>query len=506
MTTTILRRGYLRILLIVAAVAIVGVLHLDTVRVLVGMWGEEHHTQSYLIPPIFLYLLWDHRRELGEAPEGRGWTGVLAALSLTVLWIVAQAVAIQLVAFVAVVLMATALTIAMVGWPAYRTAWFPLAFLLASVPAGSEALPALMQFTANISEFLLRLSGVPFHRERMYFELPGGSFEVAEVCAGLRYLSAAVTVGLLFCYLSFRSPWRWLVFMGATVVAFILANGLRAFITMWVSSETRFQDFTGPAHVWMGRALFFGTILAMFWAGRRFGDLPPHPSAAAVAAPTSRIEPGRAHTVAAVVLSILFIAAGPWIQAHRTQASSAGAPAMFLPAITACAGPTSWQPAWTPGFKGADQAAQGAYDCDGREINVFVATYLWQEQGKELVSEMNRVLPPGLDKIAARGVASFTGVDGATVPVNTRELMRDDQVLIVWYWYSAGMAAERSGFKVKLREAVDALLLRTTPASIYVVVAAGDEGDRAALHDALANASREVWEDARRRGTIHEQR
>lgn len=481
-------------LLVLLAIAIVCIVHADTVARMVGMWDEEHHTQSYLVPPIFLFLLWSARRELAAAPSGSGWLGVALAVALTLAWVVAEAVALQIGVFVSVVLLVSALSLAFIGWPAYRVIWFPLAFWLASVPAGSEFIPQLMNFTADISESLLKLTGVPFYRHGKLFELPNGRFEVAEVCAGLRYISAAVTLALLYCYFTFRSPWRWLTFVAVTVVVFIFANGLRATVTMWVSSETSWRDFTGPGHVWFGRALFLLAILGLFWLGQHFSDLPPRRTGPADGNPASTTDTSR--TVVSWLSAIAALAVvvfGPMVYGSRAPAGHDSSAALAMPAVDGCSGPGDWPAEWAPSFSRPDVVAKVGYDCNGIAVGAYLATYLTQEQGKELVSEGNRILPPGTAQIAESSATSFDALQGGSVRVNALDFSSAGNAGVSWSWYSIGSTAEHSGLRLKLREAFDAVLMRSSPASVYVVVAFGPDRPAAELRPALQQVSQALW-------------
>lgn len=65
--------------------------------------------------------------------------------------------------------------------------------------------------------------------EGLYLSIPAGHFEVAEACSGLRYLMASVALGVLYAYLTYRSPWRRLAFVVLSMVMPIVANGIRAY-------------------------------------------------------------------------------------------------------------------------------------------------------------------------------------------------------------------------------------------------------------------------------------
>jgi hypothetical protein len=51
----------------------------------------------------------------------------------------------------------------------------PLSFLLFAVPFGVEALPVLMNWTADATVLALRYTGVPVFQEGRNFVIPAGS-------------------------------------------------------------------------------------------------------------------------------------------------------------------------------------------------------------------------------------------------------------------------------------------------------------------------------------------
>ena len=86
---------------------------------------------------------------------------------------------------------------AILGNQAVSALAFPLFFLLFAVPFGEFLLPALMEQTADVLIFALRLTGIPVYREGQFFTLPSGSWSVVEACSGLRSLTALISLGVL---------------------------------------------------------------------------------------------------------------------------------------------------------------------------------------------------------------------------------------------------------------------------------------------------------------------
>ena len=59
-------------------------------------------------------------------------------------------------------------------------------------------------------------------------EIPEGPFEIAEACAGLRFLIASIVFGCFFAVVMYRSYWRRTLFISMSIFVPIFANGLRA--------------------------------------------------------------------------------------------------------------------------------------------------------------------------------------------------------------------------------------------------------------------------------------
>src|SRR3546814_524737 len=105
----------------------------------------------------------------------------------------------------------------------------PICFLFFAVPMGEEVIPLLQTITAEIAVFLLRTTGVPTFHSGLLIEIPSGSFVVADVCSGARFLITTLVLGTLVANFFFVSWRRRILFMLLCLVVPILANGLRAY-------------------------------------------------------------------------------------------------------------------------------------------------------------------------------------------------------------------------------------------------------------------------------------
>ena len=82
----------------------------------------------------------------------------------------------------------------------------------------AEVIAPLQEVTADVSVWMLKMTGIAVYREGLFIELPNGLFEVAEACAGVRFLIANIFVAAIFAYLSFDSATKSLAFMALAVL------------------------------------------------------------------------------------------------------------------------------------------------------------------------------------------------------------------------------------------------------------------------------------------------
>jgi len=254
--------------------AAVVLLYLDSFASLAGMWSDSEYQHGAIVWPISAFLLWRLRPFL-ESVELEVWPkGVPLLLWLVGVWLAAKQFDVRLLEHVAVVLMVPAAVAVYLGPALLKRAAFPLFFLLASVPIGEELVPYLMVFTADLSSALLRLFGVPVFRDGQFLSLPGGEFEIADVCSGLRYLAAGTVLAVLYAYVTFAGARKRIAFVGFVMVVLVVANSVRAFLVMAIASATKLRWMAGQDHVYFGWILFAATIALVLMVGARFADRP----------------------------------------------------------------------------------------------------------------------------------------------------------------------------------------------------------------------------------------
>jgi exosortase len=201
-----------------------------------------------------------------------------------------------------------ALALGVLGLRVCRAFAAPLLYLVFLVPFGGFAVPMLQALTARMIEWGLLLLEIPHHMDGLLIETRAGFFHVAEACAGLRFIVAALAFGALYAFTMYRSPGRRIAVMALALLVPIIANGLRALGIVVLAEHLGSAEAAAADHVIYGWGFFSVIILLLIAAGLPFRqDGTPDP----VAVPTREAAP-RAAARAAALLAVLGIAAaGP---------------------------------------------------------------------------------------------------------------------------------------------------------------------------------------------------
>ena len=410
----------------------------QTVASIGGTWlRSETYAHGFLILPVSGYLVWRRRAALAHLTPRVQWLGLTAVVGLTLLWLAGEAAEVLFLRQVAVVAMIPATAWALLGDRVVRALAFPLAYLVFAVPWGQSLVPYLQDFTAAFSVWLLNLTGIPVFWEGRLISIPTGDFEVAEACSGIRYVIASLAVGCIYAYLSYRSAWKRLAFLGAALLVPVLANGLRAYGIILLAYLSDMRLATGVDHILYGWVFFGVVMLLLFWIGSFWSEDAEPPA-------EPKVRTGERGGVApfallgAAVLAVGLGAGGPvaagWTDRLRPEVSTR---VELPPAGESWRGPSMASPVWDPGFAGADVTRHRIYRRNGatRGVHLLVVHYRRERQGAELINDQNRLYGSEWRRVA--GEVRSPGV-GHLSAIRELRLASGRENRLIWSWYDIG--------------------------------------------------------------------
>ncbi|WP_296900236.1 exosortase A [Thiohalocapsa sp.] len=332
------------VLVLLVAVSLVTVSFHHTAWSIVSIWERsETYAHGYLIIPISLWLVWEKRTGLSQlAPQPTPWP-LLLFMPLGFGWLLGNLVDTLVVQQFAYVGLLVVSIWAVLGHRVTRYLLFPILFLFFGVPVGEGLVYPMMNFTADFTVGMLKLTGIPVYREGTFFTIPSGQWSVVEACSGMRYLIASVTLGVLFAYLTYTLWWKRLLFVVFSIFVPIIANGFRAYMIVMIGHLSDMKLAVGVDHLIYGW-VFFGIIITiMFLVGSIWRD----PAAALPQPAPSRVQPidrrGALRLLSVMAVAALFWPVAAWaLSDHGGKVAPVEVQAPRAPGWTLMPGADLW--------------------------------------------------------------------------------------------------------------------------------------------------------------------
>jgi exosortase A len=378
-------RGHLIALAVVA-----GAMLLLFVRDVADMTGIWWHASTYghclFIPFLIGWLVKQRLPGLRQLEPTAWWPGLawLGAGSFT--WLVGDAAGVALFRQGGVIVMMQGAVIALLGPKVARALTFPLFYAFFMVPFGEELVPTLQLLTARLATWMLGVAQVPAHLDGIFISIPTGYFEVAEACSGAKFLIAMTAYGVLVCNVCFRTWPRRITFMAGALTLSVLANGVRAFATIYVAHLTTVDSAVGFDHVVYGW-VFFGIIMTVVMAiAWPFFDRKPGDAWFEPGTLRGKVRGGGLLAYVAPAALALALLGPLWGVVMRSRVAPIPATLVLpdVPGWTKVADRQAFP--WKPRFDGADHLALARYgDGSGHVVDLAIAVFDRQEEKRELV-------------------------------------------------------------------------------------------------------------------------
>ncbi|MGE3783389.1 MAG: exosortase A, partial [Alphaproteobacteria bacterium] len=442
---------------IAVACAAFGIAFQYEIAAAVRVWDDSTaYNHCYLVLPLVGVLLWMRRDVLAQLRPEPSWWALALLPPASALWLAAALLDVHEAAQLSVVLLFEILLLAVLGWQVFRALLAPLLFLFFLVPFGAFLVPLLQTYTTAFTVFGLQLLGIPVFADGFIIQIPAGTFEVAEACAGLRFLIASIVFGCFFAVVVYRSPWRRAAFIALSIVLPIVANGFRALGLVVLGHILGDAASAMADHIIYGWLFFTIVMLLLIAIGIGFKEdaRPSLPRTMPItAAPSTRLG-----SVTAV--GLLLALTGPAYLYWVERASAAPIAAAKLLTVLPQDGAWKREPFiggdWAPKVDGAEQTTIADYRNGRESVTEIVALYPVPERGNPLTRAAADIVRPEPWRLVETGRASVA-VGGKPVSVNTAKIAREDRQRLVWWFYVIDGKPTGSALDAKLLQAATAL-------------------------------------------------
>jgi EpsI family protein len=394
-----------------ALVGLLAVLNAQAIAATVQLWWRSPtFSDCFLVILVSAYFVWCRRHVLAALTAAAYPRALRLFRPLVLVSLVGELMHINEVEQLAFVGLLQVLILAFLGLQIYRRILLPSLFLFFLVPMGEYLIAPLQHFTTHCISAGLTLLGIAHYTEVNVIQLSNGNYQVAEACAGLRFLIAAIAVGVLFVYLTYRKWYKIVLYLAASVVVPVTANGYRALGIVRASRPLERQPhrpWRRSHHLWLGYADPIsteesGAPALLYWQSHR----PSHLSTAAFSAP---LTPER------------------W----QTGAVSDG---------------------WSPNYAAPDARLAFAVHKAGSfalDVDVFVNYYAGGNGCHNLVSSAKKLSVQGVWRPLSQGTAEAV-LGGRMVHLGEAVISSAGLTRMIWWTYWSGGRFTASGLDVKL--------------------------------------------------------
>ncbi|WP_298672670.1 exosortase A [uncultured Sphingomonas sp.] len=472
-------RGSLIALALVAAL-ILTVFHDDLFHLVSIWWTSTTFGHCLFIGPVVAWLVWVRRRELAVLQPQAWWPGLAIVALGGFGWLLGDAAGVAFARQLGLVMMLQGAVVTLLGANVARGLLFPLCYAFFLVPFGEALEPPLQQVTVAITLPLLHLFGVPAVVDGVLIHAGRYYFEVAEACSGAKFVIAMLAYGVLVANVCFASWRRRAVFLVVSLIVPVIANGIRAFGTIYAAHLTSIERATGFDHIVYGW-LFFGVVMALVMAiGWRWFDRAPDDPAFD---PATLAHPIRHRLAllpaAALVLATAGLFAG-WSAAIAARAATLP-DRIALPEVPGWhRAPLSRRAPWQPHYPAADHYLFGRYmDAEGHAVDIAIAVFASQREGKKLAAFGTGVLRENDVWVRVSDVPGLSG--GSAMRITAPGPVER----IVASWYRAGGIVTGEDVIVKFAT-LRARLLGGDQAAVAIHLSAEGRDARASIERFLA--------------------
>lgn len=463
------------------------VLYYETAWSMVAIWSRsDTFAHGFLILPISAWLVWTHRARLRSVEPDPSMAPIWLMLPAAGAWLLAAMVGVSVIQQLAMVALLVLGAWAVMGHRLALVLAFPLLFLFFAVPVGEGLIPPMMEFTADSTVWLIRMTGIPVYREGLNFTLPSGAWSVVEACSGVRYIIASVTVGVLYAYLTYISWLRRITFVVISFIVPIFANTLRAYMIVMLGHVSDMKIATGADHLVYGWVFFGVVIFLLFWLGSFFReDDQMLTEEEALQLPVATHPAPTAKLLVTLAVALLVALLPPTLVA--THLAPPVAQPLSIAAPAPAPGWTTLRTAfwdWRP-VSGVGGYQSAFYDTDGEPVGLFL-------QYSDGTLPNSDVIGTGRLVVKWRSGTLVVGTEHRSLewPVGRADvdevrLNGLDGDLLAWSWYSVDGISTANDYRAKLREVV-ARLSGADSRSYRLVLATTMNGGKGAARERLS--------------------
>ena len=488
------------------SLVLLAVLFNEALSYLVNRWDhKEEYSYGYLIPVIFLFLIWQKKEILQRTPFEGAWSGVGIAVLGLILFFVGQMSALYVVIQYSFLVVLSGMILSFVGWKGFKVFLVPLFILVFMIPLPEfllRSLSAELQLiSSQIGVWVIQAFGISVYLEGNVIDLGAFKLQVVDACSGLRYLFPLMTFGFITAYFYKTEMWKRSLVILSTIPITVLMNSFRigvigVTVEYWGQkmAEGFLHDFEGWAVFMACTGVLFIEMLIMTSIGKDRRPLReifviyiPEKTPDGVKAQARKLPKpyiGVAFLLVVVTVLAVSLPKRSEIQPERKQFIN------FPEKIS------DWQgkidrldEIYVDALKFSDYILADYFNSKNKEVNFYVAYYGSQRKGESAHSPRT-CIPGGGWKIEEISQKTINGVKVGNNPlsVNRTVISMGDHKQLVYYWFQERGRVITNEYLVKWYLFWDALTKNRTDGALVRLTAYIKPGQNVSEADELLSS------------------
>ena len=364
----------------------------DTLITLHQRWTQwdQAYSHGYLL--VLVCLLFIFRDLQAKLPFSKDyWAYVPLVLVPSLLWSFGYATQIGVLQQMALPALLACLILPTIGLRRFISLLFPFALLYLAIPVWEVLLPVLRNMTNHVATFGVRLLGVPAFIDGYSFSLPHGTVVIAGSCAGLSYfLMGLVLAGINSRYRHYSLKHS-LLSIGLMSLLAIVGNWFRVYSLILIAYYSDMEHSLVREHGNYGWWVFTAVFFLFLWLIRH---LPEGEEPVPAQLESTKLTWPIRGSLVLLVTGLLGLALPMWLLTHVAQATDTNRTTADLTPLS------GWLavPAevanrqYRSDYSGYDSAQHWQTQLVGNKWLIGQLVYQEQQQGKELISDSNRLV------------------------------------------------------------------------------------------------------------------
>jgi EpsI family protein len=370
--------------------------NISTIKAITAEWlsvGAYNH--GFLGLAMVLYVSWTKInifKKINKRVSSLGIVGLLASLFLLLLSTLASTQQLQQLSLFLVFVF---IIISVYGVQSIKVFILPLSMLLLILPIWNILQYPLREISTLAGYYGANLLGVDIQKDGYYLITSGGMFSVEPACSGLGFFLVSAFLALCVIFFNQLSLNRSVKFLIIALVFSLVANWVRIISIVVVGSYTHMQHFIVQDHLTFGWYVFFVFLIPLFFISNRFFSENTTDESATPSKHNSNNQQRKSSYLKEIL--ILFIVLIFAIAQYYLPTRFDNKYRYTLSNLSKY----QWivknkpmSPNWQPIFYGASHEKFNYYNSDDNAFQVYVADYIKQSQGKEIIYIKNTLYDP----------------------------------------------------------------------------------------------------------------